>query len=129
MPSLPLTGFPGDWVAANQTIGNSTRATLNYDAARSVNPDASPDYQNQLEKAAAAQAAVEDYKRKWKSEASKSMQRANRHELEQRLDSARDFAHVLEIRLRGEETDLAKIEVVKDKEPVIPGKTGEKTNE
>jgi extracellular elastinolytic metalloproteinase len=29
MLSSPLTGFPADWVASNQTIGNSTRATLN----------------------------------------------------------------------------------------------------
>ena len=30
MPSTPLAGFPADWVDANQTIGNSTVATLNF---------------------------------------------------------------------------------------------------
>jgi hypothetical protein len=30
MPSSPITGFPADWVDTNQTMGNSTRATLNF---------------------------------------------------------------------------------------------------
>lgn len=30
MPITPLAGFPPDWIAQNQTIGNSTRATLNF---------------------------------------------------------------------------------------------------
>jgi extracellular elastinolytic metalloproteinase len=30
MPSTPLAGFPPDWVGTNQTIGNSTEATLNF---------------------------------------------------------------------------------------------------
>jgi extracellular elastinolytic metalloproteinase len=30
MPTVPLTGFPADWVDQAQTIGNSVRATLNF---------------------------------------------------------------------------------------------------
>jgi hypothetical protein len=30
MPTAPLSGFPADWVESNETIGNSTRATLNF---------------------------------------------------------------------------------------------------
>ena len=30
MPSSPITGFPTDWVEVNETIGNTTRATLNF---------------------------------------------------------------------------------------------------
>jgi Fungalysin metallopeptidase (M36)/Peptidase family M28 len=30
MPSIPLTGFPADWVEMDKTIGNSTMATLNF---------------------------------------------------------------------------------------------------
>jgi len=30
MPTTPLVGFPADWVEAQQTIGNSTRAVLNF---------------------------------------------------------------------------------------------------
>jgi|GEM_PF-1148952 len=30
MPSMPLSGFPVDWVDVNKTFGNSTRATLNF---------------------------------------------------------------------------------------------------
>jgi extracellular elastinolytic metalloproteinase len=32
MPITPLVGFPPDWIGQNQTIGNSTRATLNFTA-------------------------------------------------------------------------------------------------
>jgi extracellular elastinolytic metalloproteinase len=30
MPGIPLAGFPADWVSSNQTVGNSTVATLNF---------------------------------------------------------------------------------------------------
>ncbi|MER9064381.1 M20/M25/M40 family metallo-hydrolase [Mesorhizobium sp. M0698] len=30
MPSSPITGFPTDWVDVNETVGNTTRATLNF---------------------------------------------------------------------------------------------------
>lgn len=30
MPGTPMSGFPGDWVETDKTIGNSTHATLNF---------------------------------------------------------------------------------------------------
>jgi hypothetical protein len=30
MPTAPLAGFPADWIDANQAVGNTTRATLNF---------------------------------------------------------------------------------------------------
>jgi hypothetical protein len=30
MPTSPLTGFPADWVQLEKTVGNATRATLNF---------------------------------------------------------------------------------------------------
>lgn len=42
MPSSPLTGFPADWVTAKQTIGNSTRATLNFTTTSLAGSDTSP---------------------------------------------------------------------------------------
>jgi len=32
VPTVPLVGFPGDWIDADKTIGNSARATLNLGA-------------------------------------------------------------------------------------------------
>ncbi len=32
MPAMPLAGFPHDWIESNQSLGNSTLATLNFSA-------------------------------------------------------------------------------------------------
>jgi Fungalysin metallopeptidase (M36)/Peptidase family M28 len=42
MPTTPLVGFPADWVESQQTLGNSTRAVLNFTTSTLSAPAGTP---------------------------------------------------------------------------------------
>ncbi len=95
-----------------------------YLKATSVNPDRSPDYLNELNRLTKAQEALEDYKRKVKTELSKQMQRGSRHDIEQRLEAAKDLSRGLELRAKSLVLELTQVEVAKDAvREIAPGKT------